>query len=394
MQANLASRRAPRAPLRRARDVGPERVRLGQGLGLYRSDDSGATWTSVTEDPRPLMRIGGGDLPMLAVDPKNADVVYSASIVTVRSSDGGKTWTSLRGAPGGDDYQNVWIDPSDSNVILLASDQGAVVQRTAAAPGAPGTTSRRRSSTTCRRPTTFPYRVCSGQQESGSVCISSRGDDGASRSATGIRWAPSSTATSRPTRSIRTSSTARGATRSRSTAGPPGRCRTSRRFPSLGSDDRVDRTKPLMFSPVDPHTLYYGANVIYSTTRRGRAWNTISPDLARAHPGVPAEPGSLADKDPKADRQRGVVYALAPSFKSTDTLWAGTDDGLIQVTRDGGKAWHDVTPPALTPWSKVTQIAASHFDDDYGVRRRQPVAHRRPQPLHLSHPRRRGARGS
>jgi len=99
----------------------------GDGQALYRSDDGGATWESVTEDPRPLMRIGGGDLPVPGVDPLNPDVVYSTSIVTVRSEDGGKTWTSLRGAPGGDDYQNIWIDPEAPNVILLASDQGAIV---------------------------------------------------------------------------------------------------------------------------------------------------------------------------------------------------------------------------------------------------------------------------
>ena len=99
----------------------------GAGLGFYRSDDAGETWTAATADPRPAMRIGGGDLPIARVDPKNPDVVYSTGIVTVRSTDGGKTWMSIRGAPGGDDYQNLWISPDDPRIILLVSDQGAIV---------------------------------------------------------------------------------------------------------------------------------------------------------------------------------------------------------------------------------------------------------------------------
>ena len=143
----------------------------GEGQALYRSDDAGATWASVTDDPRPLMRIGGGDLPMVGVDPQDPDVVYSTSIVTVRSRDGGRTWTSLRGAPGGDDYQNVWIDPEDSNVVLLAADQGAVVTVDGGAPGAPGTTSPPRSSTTCRRATTS-RTACAAASRRAAPCAS------------------------------------------------------------------------------------------------------------------------------------------------------------------------------------------------------------------------------
>ena len=99
----------------------------GKGLGVYRSDDAGETWHVATDDPRPAMRIGGGDLPVPKVDPKDPDVVYSTSIVTMRSEDGGKTWTGIRGAPGGDDYQNIWINPNNPKIILLVSDQGAIV---------------------------------------------------------------------------------------------------------------------------------------------------------------------------------------------------------------------------------------------------------------------------
>ena len=148
-------------------------------LAVYRSDDAGENWTHITEDPRPSGRIGGGDLPIPRVDSKNADIVYSASTVTMRSTDGGKTWSGFRGAPGGDDYQNLWINPNDPNIILLVSDQGAIVTVNGGATW----------SSWYNQPTAqlyhvsvtsdFPYRVCAGQQESGSVCISSRGNDGA-----------------------------------------------------------------------------------------------------------------------------------------------------------------------------------------------------------------------
>ena len=334
----------------------------GAGLGVYRSDDAGENWYRATEDPRPAMRIGGGDLSVVRVDPKNPDVLYSASIVTVRSTDGGKTWMSLRGAPGGDDYQNLWINPNDPRIILLVSDQGAVI-----------TVNGGESWTTWfNQPTaqlyhvavtnTFPYKVCSGQQESGSVCISSRGNDG---EVTDRDWHPV------------------GVIEYGYAAPDPldpdviyggGRTEVSKYHISTGQIQnvtpipirgkyRVDRTLPVRFSPVDPHILYYSANVLFKTSDGGNSWQTISPDLSRPEPGAPSSIGSMLSKNPDAAKQRGVIYSLAPSFKTVNTLWAGTDDGLIWITRDGGKNWSNITPPELTAWSKVTQLEASHFDD-------------------------------
>jgi photosystem II stability/assembly factor-like uncharacterized protein len=335
----------------------------GKGQGLYRSDDGGASWRSITDDPRPLMRIGGGDLPMLGVDPKNPDVVYSTSIVTVRSEDGARTWSSLRGAPGGDDYQNIWIDPADPKIILLASDQGAVVSVNGGTTWSSWYTLPTAQLYHVQAINDFPYKACSGQQESGSVCISTRGNDGA---ITFRDWHPV------------------GASEYGQVAPDPldpdiiygagrndvskyhvktGQVEDVTPIPVLGTEYRVHRTQPIMFSPVDPHILYFGANVVFETSDGAATWKQISPDLSRPAPGIPASLGTLAANDPKAARQRGVVYALAPSFRTTNTLWAGTDDGLVWVTRDGGKNWTNVTPPGITPWSKVTQIAASRFDD-------------------------------
>ena len=339
-------------------------VATGRDVGIYRSDDSGEAWDRVTSDRRPATRIGGGDLPVPRVDPKNADTVLSASIVTWRSTDGGKTWTAIRGAPGGDDYQNIWINPEHPEIILLVGDQGALVS----------VNSGRTWSSWYNQPTaqlyhvsasnTFPYRVCGGQQESGSVCISSRGNDGV---ITFREWHPV------------------GVIEYGYVAPDPldadviygaGRGQVSRFHWSTGQVEmitpaplrdakyRADRTQPIRFSPLDPHVLYYAANVLFKTTDAAHSWQIVSPDLTRPHPGIPASLGSMAAKDPNAEKQRGVIYSLAPSFKSIDTIWAGTDEGLIWVTRDGGKNWKDITPPELTAWSKVTQLEASHFDDE------------------------------
>jgi photosystem II stability/assembly factor-like uncharacterized protein len=335
----------------------------GAGLGVYRSDDAGETWHVATTDPRPAMRIGGGDLPVIRVDPKNPDVVYSASIVTVRSTDGGKTWMSIRGAPGGDDYQNLWINPNDSNIILLVSDQGAIVTVNGGLTW----------SSWYNQPTaqlyhvgvtnTFPYRVCAGQQESGSVCILSRGNDG---EITLRDWHPVATIEyGYVAPDPLDSDIIYGGGRSEVSKyhWSTGQVQNVTPIPIRSAKFRTDRTEPTLFSPIDPHTLYFSSNVLFKTTDGGQSWQTISPALTRDNPGVPSSVGTLASKNPDAGKQRGVIYALAPSFKDIDTLWAGTDDGLIWVTRDGGKNWNNITPPDLTAWSKVTQVEASHFDD-------------------------------
>jgi photosystem II stability/assembly factor-like uncharacterized protein len=357
---------SPSQPSRLYATVGtakPGNYSSGTGLGVYRSDDAGESWYSATTDPRPAYRIGGGDLPVPKVDTKNPDVVYSTSVVTMRSSDGGKTWMGFRGAPGGDDYQNIWINPNDPKIILLVSDQGALVTVNGGQTW----------SSWYNQPTAqlyhvgvsneFPYRVCSGQQESGSVCISSRGNDGEINFRD---WHPVAT--------IEYGYVAPdplhpeivyGAGRKEVTRfyWSTGQAQNVTPIPDAGPKYRADRTQPIMFSPVDPHVLYYTTNFLFKTTNGGETWQTISPDLAREKPGIPASLGNLAAEDTKADEQRGVIYSLAPSFKDVNTIWAGTDDGLFWITRDGGENWSNVTPQELTPWSKVTQMTASHFDD-------------------------------
>jgi photosystem II stability/assembly factor-like uncharacterized protein len=331
-------------------------------LAFYRSDDAGESWFKATDDPRPSGRIGGGDLAIPRVDSKNPDIVYCASTVTMRSTDGGKTWSGFRGAPGGDDYQNLWINPNDPNIILIVSDQGAIITVNGGASW----------SSWYNQPTaqiyhvavtnTFPYRVCGGQQESGSVCISSRGNDGA---VTYREWHPVGVIEygyAAPDPLDPDIIYGGGRSEVSKFHWSTGQVQNVTPIPLRGSKYRTDRTEPTMFSPIDPHVLYFASNVLFKTSDGGNSWETISPDLTREHPGVPTSVGALIPKG--AEKQRGVIYALAPSFKTITTLWAGTDDGLIWQTRDGGRKWNDITPKELTPWSKVTQIVASHFDDD------------------------------
>ena len=330
-------------------------------LSVYRSDDAGENWTQITTDPRASGRIGGGDLPIPRVDPKNPDLVYVASTVTMRSSDGGKTWMSFRGAPGGDDYQNLWINPNNGNTILLVSDQGAIVTVNGGATWSSWYNQPTAQLYHVSTSNTFPYRVCAGQQESGSVCISSRGNDGA---ITFRDWHPVGVIEyGYVAPDPLDDNVVYGAGRSEVSKfhWSTGQVQNITPIPLRSPKYRTDRTEPLMFSPVDPHILYYAANVLFKTTDGGNSWQTISKDLTRESPAIPASVGTLVPKG--AEKQRGVIYSLAPSFKNVGTLWAGTDDGLIWNTRDGGQAWNDITPKELTPWSKVTQISASHFDE-------------------------------
>ncbi len=333
-----------------------------KGLGVYRSDDAGANWQKITDDPRPAMKIGGGDLPVPVVDPQNPDVVYSTSIATCRSTDGGKTWISLRGAPGGDDYQNLWINPRDPKILLLVSDQGAVVSVNGGESWSSWYNQPTAQLYHVAATNSFPYKVCAGQQESGSVCISTRGNDGL---ITFREWHPAGIieygyAAPDP----RHPEIVYGAGRTEVSRYNmvTGQVQNVTPLPVREPEFRADRTEPILFSPVDPNTLYYAANRLFKTTDDGHTWQMISPDLSQQTTGaLPTVPALTPEQQAK---RRGAIYAVAASYKTAQTLWAGTDDGLLWLTRDGGANWTKITPPGLSAWSKITQIDASRFDDD------------------------------
>ncbi|MEO6391434.1 MAG: glycoside hydrolase [Pyrinomonadaceae bacterium] len=332
-------------------------VDAGKLGGIYRSDDAGESWRMMNPDPRLWGR--GSDFAEVKVDPKNPDIVYSANVATHKSTDGGKTWTSWRGAPGGDDYHTIWINPDNPDVILIASDQGAIITVNGG----------KTFSSWYNQPTAqfyhvitdnqYPYWVYGGQQESGSVGTTSRGDNGV--------------ITFRDWRTV-------GAEEYGYVAPDPldsniiyggkltrfdkrtGQAQNIAPEAVRSGKYRFLRTAPVIFSPVDPHVLYYAGNVLFRTTTGGQSWEVISPDLSNEKPDVPDSIGFYKKPEMATQPRRGVIYALAPSPQDVNTIWAGTDDGLIHVTRDGGKNWSNITPTGLTSWSKVSQLDASHFD--------------------------------
>ena len=325
--------------------------------GIYRSDDAGESWRRVNADPRLWGR--DGDFNEVKVDPRNPDVLYVANVVTWKSTDGGQTFAAFRGAPGGDDYHRIWIDPGDSRVILIASDQGAIVTVNGGASWSSWYNQPTAQFYHVATDNLFPYWVYGGQQESGSAGVASRGNDG---QITVREWHPV------------------GAEEYGYVAPDPlhpnliyggkltrfdwntGDVQDVAPDPVRSGQYRFVRTMPVLFSPVDPRVLYFAGNVVFKTVDGGRHWQVISPDLTRATYEVPGSLGAFTALDPEHGQHRGVVYTIAPSFRRLNLLWAGTDDGLIWVTHNGGRTWTNVTPDALTPWSKVSLMEASHVD--------------------------------
>jgi photosystem II stability/assembly factor-like uncharacterized protein len=344
-------------------------------IGFYKSTDGGAHWfqairaqgapAGLAQDMRPLARIGGGDLPTVTVDPKDPNVVYTASTVMWRTMDSGLTWSAVRGAPGGDDYQRIWINPNNTQILLVVSDQGAVVS---ANHGRSWSNWYNQNTAAMYHVTTdnaFPYRVCSGQQDSGSACVQSRSDDGR---ITFHDWHPVNIqeygmaapdpANPEVVFGSQRTNVSRYDRRTGQTAlvGPD----TSGTLPGGGAMNRNVRTMPLQFSPVDGVTMYYASNVVWKSINHGHSWSRISPDLTRQTWDVPANAGKYASTVKRGPM--GSITALSPSPRSLAILWAGSDDGNIQVTRDGGATWTNVTPPSIKPWTRIFNIEAGHFD--------------------------------
>ena len=337
--------------------------------GLYRSDDAGASWSRASADERITSR--AWYFSEITVDPKNADVVYAPNVALYRSTDGGRNFTVLKGAPGGDDYRALWVDPTESRRMILGSDQGTNISVDGGQTW----------STWYNQPTAqmyhvvtdnqFPYHVYGSQQDSGTAAIPSRTNHGQidARDWYSVGGAESGYIAVDPKNHniVYVGNTGGSLARFDKRTGQsqnitPWPVRGGS-FGSISTQKyRFPWTAPLVFSPIEPDTLYYGSQYVLKTTDGGLTWQEISGDLTgdtrqdKAAPTVPVTPENARELG------FGVVYTIAPSPLRAGMVWAGSDTGLIHLTRDGGKTWANVTPPGLAAWSKVTQIEASHFD--------------------------------
>jgi photosystem II stability/assembly factor-like uncharacterized protein len=337
--------------------------------GLYRSDDGGDTWVLENGDTRLTSR--AWYFSSITIDPENRDAIYIPNVALYRSEDGGKTISIVRGAPGGDDYHQIWIDPRNSSSMVLGTDQGTTISLDRG-----GTWS-----TWYNQPTAqlyhvitdnqFPYTVYGAQQDSGSAAVVSRTNYG---QITPRNWFPV------------------GPSESGYIALDPNNPDIIYLSGTYGSVDRYNRrtalsqditpwpvsvfgseinqrkyrdpwTPALVFSPLDGKSLYLGTQFVMKTVDGGLHWDTISGDLTGA---VPSSGKSEASGGPTVEnaKQRGygVVSTIAPSPLKRDLVWAGSDTGLIHLTRDGGRTWRNVTPQGLSDWSRISLIEASHFD--------------------------------
>jgi photosystem II stability/assembly factor-like uncharacterized protein len=334
--------------------------------GLYRSQDGGVDWQHVSRDQRIFGRCWY--FCSLTVDPTNADRLYVMNTIVLRSDDGGAHFAALEGDPTGDDFHQLWIDPSNTDRMILGSDQGAQVTLDGG----------KSWSSWYNQPTAqiyhvsidnrFPFWVYGAQQDSGSFALPSRTSSGDGITMTEFReilpggengmlaadpenpdivYGDSTGLTATVQKLNRTS----------------GQVRTI--DPTLAypmHHDRTAWTLPLLFSPYDQKTLYFANQRLFDTADGGLHWQQISPDLTRRSPATPPNLDAVTAADTTSlDRRRGVIYSVAPSPFSTQVIWVGTDDGLVWRTSDGGAHWVNVTPKMLTPWSKVAGIELSHF---------------------------------
>jgi photosystem II stability/assembly factor-like uncharacterized protein len=343
--------------------------------GLYRSDDSGETWTRSSSDNRLTSR--NWYFSGITVDPKDPDLVYVPNVAVYRSTDGGRNFTVLKGAPGGDDYRILWVDPADTNRMVLGSDQGTNVSLDKG----------KTWSTWYNQPTAqmyhvitdnqFPYSVYGSQQDSGTAAVYSRTDHGEidARDWYSVGGAESGYIAIDPKNQniLYVGNTVGALVRFDKRTGQsqnitPWPVRGDRAGSISAQKYRYPWTAPLVFSAVEPNTLYFGSQYLMKTTDGGLNWHEISPDLTGdTRKDTRAAASGVGENRPvTADNARelgyGVIYTIAPSPLRAGMVWVGSDTGLIHLTRDAGKTWQNVTPPGLSAWSKITQIEASHFD--------------------------------
>ena len=336
--------------------------------GLYRSDDAGATWKLMDNENRIWNR--GWYFESVTVDPKDENTLYAINTTVYKSTDGGTSFDAFRGAPGGDDYHQLWINPSDHTHMVLASDQGTIAtvnggQSWSSWNNQP--TAELYNVTTDNR---TPYWIYGAQQDSNNNggSAASSGPNG-SRATFGNGWQSGCVGGESGDVAANPLATEEifGGTVDKCIPSTGERHSISPLVAYPGENFRKTWTLPVAFSMADKHEFFFANQFLFETDNGGNSWRKISPDLTRENPGIPSNLDRGAAEDTTyAERANGprwgVIYAIGPSPILPHEIWTGTDDGYIQLTRDDGQTWQNVTPPELTPWSKVIKIKASAYD--------------------------------
>ncbi len=338
-------------------------VSASKGAGFYRSDDGGKTWKRLNSDPE----LTGDYFCRVTVAPDNPEVVYVMGRSIHRSQDGGHTFSIIKGSPGGDDYHFLWINPLHPDHMITASDQGTVVTVDGG----------KTWSSWYNQPTgqfyhlaadeQFPYRIYSGQQDNGTVQILSRGPYGVIEERD---WHPvggheRDYEVPKPGNPNIVLGSGLGGYVSRADQETRQVANVSP-WPvsSYAANPTTVRYRytwitPLTFSPLGKHALYFAAQVLFRSYDDGDHWEVISPDLSAKKPQT--HPCDHPTLEQARDCGYGVIYSIGPSPLDERVIWVGTDDGLIQLTRDGGKSWQNVTPPQVPHWGRINTIEPSPF---------------------------------
>jgi photosystem II stability/assembly factor-like uncharacterized protein len=334
--------------------------------GVYRSDDGGKTWAKMNEDRK--LRQRAFYYTHIFADPQNADTVYALNTGIYKSVDGGKTFNITLRPPHGDNH-DLWLDPTNSRRLIESNDGGGSVSTNG------GQSWSREEYPTAQLyhvATTheFPYQVCGAQQDSSTICVQSagggRGGGGGSFAAFyAVGGGESGYIAPSPKDPNIFYAGSQGALLTRYDR-RTGMLRDIEVYPRFFSGeaaatlpDRWQWTFPIVFSPFDPNTLYTSSQYLYKTTNDGQSWQRISKDLTKADPKTLGDSGGPITHDQNGPEIFGTIFTIAPSHREANTIWTGSDDGLVYITRDAGKTWTNVTPPGMPDLIRVSLIEAS-----------------------------------
>lgn len=344
--------------------------------GVFRSDDAGATWTKTNDDRK--LRQRAFYYTHIFADPKDKDTVYGLNTGVYKSTDGGKTFNTTLRPPHGDNH-DLWIDSADPKRMIESNDGGATVSVNG---GQTWTGEEYPTAQLYHVALTheFPYQVCGAQQDNSTLCVQSvaggRGGGGAGvwPALYAVAGGESGYIAPDPKNPDVLYAGSQGALLTRFDR-RTGFTRDVEVYPRFFSGeaskdlkpDRWQWTFPIVFSPIDPNVLYTSSQFLYKTTNDGQSWQAISPDLTKHDPKTMGDSGGPITHDMNGPEVFATIFAIAPSHSDINTIWTGSDDGLVQITRDGGKTWTDVTPPGMPNLVRVSLIEASPFKNKAGT---------------------------